>query len=126
MQVGSLINHLAVNSKHLFNMPVIGTGVTFYSWSDRSAGTVVGIFDLSKKIIEIKHDTATRIDNNGMSDCQNYSYEMDINSRSVFYRWSSKKSQWQGVEKNEKGRWVLSRGQSISVGNRDAHYDYSF
>jgi hypothetical protein len=126
MQVGSLINHLAVNSKHLFNMPVIGTGVTFYSWSDRSAGTVVEIFDLSKKIIEIKHDTAIRIDNNGMSDCQNYSYEMDINSRSVFYRWSDKKSQWQGVEKNDKGRWVLSHGQPISVGNRDAHYDYSF
>jgi len=128
-QKGSFINHLASNSKHVFKVPEIGDGVTFYQWSDRSAGTVTGVFNKvfgDSLIIQVNNDKATRIDSNGMSDSQTYSYETDYNGHVIFFRWSEKKSQWQAVEKNEKGRWVLSGERSISIGNRDAYHDYSF
>ena len=125
-QRGSLINHMAANNPHVFHMPKIGDGVTFYSWTDRDAGTVVAIKDEKKLIIEIKRDYAKRIDHNGMSDCQEYAYETDYSYPSVFYKWNVKKSQWQGVELNDNGRWVLNRDRTISIGNRNAYHDYSF
>lgn len=125
-QMGSLVNHLAANSRHVFTMPEVGEGVTFYSWSDRSAGTVVELTDPKKLIIAVTDDEATRTDKNGMSDCQSYEYKTNWDGRKRYYRWSAKKNQWQGVEQNEKGRWVLNHNQTISLGNRDAHHDYSF
>lgn len=124
--MGSLVSHLAANSKHVFNMPKVGDGVTFYSWSDRHAGTVVKVVDEKKLIIAVTEDTATRTDTNGMSDCQSYSYQTNWEDRPRHYKWNAKKSQWQGVELNEKGRWVLSGDKTISIGNRDCHHDYSF
>jgi len=125
-QRGSLINHLAANNKHEFKVPQVGDGVTFYSWTDRHAGTVVATYIDKHCIIEIKHDKATRTDKNGMSESQTYTYETNFEGRSCFYKWDVKKSQWVGVEKNEKGRWILNRAQTISIGSRMAYHDFSF
>jgi hypothetical protein len=125
-QRGSFINHMAANSKHVFNMPQVGDGVTFYSWTDRHAGTVVSIVDENKLIIEIKHDTVKRVDSNGMSDCQLYEYERNDKAPSQFYKWDAKKSQWIGVEQSDKGRWILKSNMTISIGKRSAYHDFSF
>jgi hypothetical protein len=126
MKAGSLINLMAIEANHPEVLPEIGTGVTFYSWTDRSAGTVTEIVDAKKMIIGIKPDRATRTDSNGMSDCQSYSYETIHDASPRYYRFSSKKKCWEGVSKNEKGRWVLNGSNKIGIGHRDAHHDYSF
>jgi hypothetical protein len=125
-QRGSLINHLAANHPHVFHMPTVGTGVTFYSWTDRSPGTIVAIVDEKKLIIEIKDDIAIRTDNYGMSESQSYSYETNYKWPSRYYKWNNRKAQWVGIQKNEKGRWVLNHDQTISVGHREKYHDYSF
>lgn len=125
-QMGSLINHLAANSKHKFEMPKVGDGVTFYSWSDRHAGTVVKIVDEKKMIIAITNDKTTRIDKNGMSESQEYKYETQWEGTPRYFKWDVKKSQWRRVEQNEKGRWVLGSQQTISIGSRMAYHDFSF
>lgn len=125
-KTGSLVNLMAMNAAHPSELPEVGTGVTFYSWTDRSAGTVTEIVDAKKMIVGIKSDTATRTDSNGMSDCQEYSYTTNYDSRTQYYRYSQKKKCWEGVEKNEKGRWVLNGSKSIGMGHRSAYHDYSF
>jgi len=51
--------------------PTVGMGVTMLSWSDRHAGTIVEV-NMKKRYIAITEDDATRIDNNGISEGQQY------------------------------------------------------
>jgi len=126
MKTGSLVNHLAISSKDEFAMPEVGTGVTAYYWSDRSAGTVTAIIDVEKKIIEVKGDKAIRIDNNGTSESQEYRFELDPDSTPMYFRWDAKKSKWRLIDKNDKGRWVLRGEMNIKIGHRSHYYDFSF
>lgn len=95
--------------------PVIGMGATVFHWTDRSAGTIERV-SASGKRIWIRQDTATRIDKNGMSDCQEYSYA--ANPQGTLYEASLRKN----------GRWILKGGKDTVVGIdfRRAYHDYSF
>jgi hypothetical protein len=120
VQYGSLINHLGGNGRSA-TKPEVGMGVTFFYWSDRSAGTINEV--LNEKTIRVLGDNAIRTDSNGMSDAQSYRYE-----RSENYGTPGKGALYT-LRKN--GRWVkkgqdMKNGQSLGIGYRDAHYDYSF
>ena len=67
---GSVYNRIAENMK--MPAPQIGMGVTQLLYTDRHPFEVIEI--LSEKKIKIREMKAQRIDHNGISDCQEYSY----------------------------------------------------
>lgn len=70
---GSLTNRL--EEGRTYGKIEVGTGVTEMCYSDRHAYEIVEVID--DKHIVIRRCKATRIDNNGMSDCQDYEYEVE-------------------------------------------------
>lgn len=113
-QTGSLMNHIISGAR--MAAPEIGMGATLLCWSDRRAATVVEIS--SAKRIGIVEDIATRIDKNGMSDSQEYSYAPGTGSPSYFTL--RKNGAWVREGESQKG------GQRLAVGNRDHYHDFSF
>ncbi len=103
--------------------PEVGMGATTLMWSDRNAGTIVRIIAKSKlgsaTRIAWKQDKATRTDDNGQSDSQDYIYEYDDSAPEEIF--SLRRS----------GRWVRQgesdkNGTGLIIGIRDEHYDYGF
>ncbi len=56
----------------------IGAGATICYYTDCSPATVIRILNNGKKVI-IQEDKYTRLDKNGLSESQQYSYESDSN-----------------------------------------------
>src|ERR1700734_2303534 len=71
-ETGSLVNHMMSLSKLM--TPEIGMGATILCWTDRHAATITHV---TPKTITVARDIATRVDSNGMSECQKYRYEPD-------------------------------------------------
>lgn len=94
--------------------PEIGMGVTICYWSDRMAGTIVDISASGKTLI-IQEDNSFRIDNNGMSDCQEYTYSPNPNGQTHV------------ATKRKDGSFRLMKSKTlISIGHRRTFHDYSF
>jgi hypothetical protein len=113
---GSFHNRIAENSKQ--KTPEVGMGATITMYTDRHACTILSV-SKSGKEIEVTEDKATRTDNNGMSESQEYAYETMPNGfRETFT-----------LRKN--GSWVkkgdsLNGGQRIVIDWRNTYHDYSF
>lgn len=58
----------------------VGDGATICYYTDRKAATVIA---KTAKTITVQEDTATRVDKNGMSDSQAYSYAANPNGSSL-------------------------------------------
>lgn len=69
---GSLINR--IDEGKTFGEIKVGTGVTEMCYSDRHPYEVVKVID--DKHLLIRRCDAKRIDNNGMSECQEYEYTL--------------------------------------------------
>lgn len=94
--------------------PFVGMGATIHSYSDRTAVTVIQITHNYKRLV-LRADKATRIDNNGMSEMQSYSYESDPNGLVII------------ATKRKDGTFrVIGTKQRVSLGIRDTYYDFSF
>lgn len=87
----------------------VGTGVTISCWTDRYAYTII---KRTAKTITIQRDRCVRVDNNGMSECQEYKYYRDKNGDTKVFRWSDKKGWISGCYKLGLGRYE--------------YYDFSF
>lgn len=96
-------------------LPVVGMGVTYGCWTDRMAGTIIEVSD-SGKTIKVQADTATRIDSNGMSECQDYTYSPNPNGAIMVFKITSRKGHkaWR------------SNGYVAGLGGRRAYHDFSF
>jgi len=94
--------------------PKTGMGATRTFWSDRKAYTISRV-SASGKTFWMKEDKVTRIDNNGWSDEQEYSYEPDPTSPEI------------RVGLTRKG-WRVGghRGTIVKVGVRSYFYDFTF
>ena len=96
-------------------LPIIGEGATVAIGSDRHACTV--IFASPTRIV-VQRDIPTRIDTNGVSESQTYTYER--NPTGPTYTFS----------KRQNGRWgeVGTRGGGVrlAIGHRSEYYDFSF
>ena len=93
--------------------PQVGMGATKFLWSDSHAYTITRV-SASGKTFWMKQDDATRIDDNGMSDCQEYEYTPNENAREEMVRMT-------------KRGWRCSWDkQRVVVGFRYEYYDYSF
>lgn len=92
-------------------IPKIDEGATRILGSDRHACTIVYVSDSGKTVI-VRDDHAERTDNNGMSEAQSYNYYPNFTGERTTFRYT-------------KRGWT-SRGQRLSIGERDEYYDYSF
>lgn len=59
-------------------LPTVGMGATIHVGSDSYPGTVIQVTRNGQRVV-IQEDTATRIDNNGLSESQEYTYETNLN-----------------------------------------------
>lgn len=95
-------------------LPTIGMGVTIQYYSDREAGTIIQVTQNGRRIV-IQEDTATRTDNNGMSESQ--SYEFAPNPEGTIHIATLRKD----------GTYRLQGSKErVYLGTRDKYYDYSF
>ena len=92
----------------------VGDGVTEYHWSDRTPYEVIEV--INQKHIIIRKMDYKRIDNNGMSDTQDYQYISNENNpkyelvlrNNVWYKvFEINKEAWlkKAKEETEKGYW---------------------
>jgi hypothetical protein len=122
-QTGSLINHFYSRSTINEPEPEVGMGVTMLSWSDRHAGTIVEVNN-KKRYIAVTDDHTKRIDNNGISESQEYEYTPVMDGYRNYYR-KDRKGEWRRCFFNEKKRLVFTSGGLI-LGKKESYYDFSF
>jgi hypothetical protein len=122
-QTGSLVNHIYSRMTIGAPEPIVGMGVTMLSWTDRDAGTIVEV-NTKKRYIAVTEDSKTRIDNNGISESQQYEYTAVMDGYRNYYR-KDRKGQWRRCYFNNNGRLVFGTGGLI-IGHRESYYDFSF
>lgn len=115
----SMTNYLMSGTKGQ-PVPAAGIGATILMWSDRRACTIhsVLLFKTGKRkgqirTVAVQRDTVTRLDNNGFSESQEYSYA------------PNPKAPLEVFKVNKSGAYRGYLGQ-LRVGNRDEYHDYSF
>ena len=97
--------------------PEVGMGATYYVGSDRYPFTIVEV--VNEKTLVIQADEFKRIDKNGFSESQEYTYSPNPEARKIV------------ITKRKTGRWV-EKGQSsdcgsgYGIGHRRAYQDPSF
>ena len=99
--------------------PKVGMGVTHYGWSDRYPYEITKVID--DRHLEIRRLDYKRIDNNGMSECQEYEY------------FSNENNPIERLYKNKNGRWVRRVGKNgvdnyggWRIGTAEYYYDFTF
>jgi hypothetical protein len=122
-QTGSLVNHIYSRMTIGAPEPTVGMGVTMLSWTDRHAGTIVEV-NTKKRYIAVTEDSKTRIDNNGISESQQYEFTAVMDGYRNYYR-KDRKGQWRRCYFNNNGRLVFGTGGLI-IGHRESYYDFSF
>lgn len=108
---GNLINRLMEQSTS--PKPAVGMGATICCWSDRLAGTVIAVSP-SGKTVTVREDTATRLDGNGMSEAQAYSFAPCPNGRVFVFRLG------------KRGYRGPNKGNGLLLGTRQKYHDFSF
>jgi hypothetical protein len=111
---GSLQNRIAerINIK-----PEIGMGVTEYWWSDREPYEIIAIKD--DRHITVRRLDYKRIDNNGISEMQEYEY------------YSNDKNDTHELFLTKQGVWRERIGRSLGpnkfgIGRAERYYDPTF
>lgn len=110
---GSLVNYIHGNT--VSKTPEVGMGATELRWSDREPLT---IHKVEGKKLWASYDKAERIDDNGMSECQEYEYS---NENTEDY--------WMLFTLRKDGRWhkgTTLQGTALRIGQREKYYDFSF
>jgi hypothetical protein len=129
-QTNSLTNHLYSRMTIGQPEPHVGMGATILAWTDRYPGTIIKLSTTktSQTVVDVQQDKATRIDSNGMSECQSYSYEANPEGR--IWRFRQKKTGgWKEVTFNQRtGRFNKAEGggYGLRIGERAKYHDYSF
>ena len=113
---GSFQSRLMEVAKH--PAPEIGMGATITWFTDRVAGTIIGI-GRGGKLVKVQEDKATRTDSLGMSESQDWAYEPDPTGMVTIFT----------LRRN--GLWVaggseMTGGPRLAIGHRSHYYDFSF
>lgn len=124
-QTGSLINHFM--SSDSAKTPEVGMGATLLSWTDRTPATVQRVFKIGKCVaIEVTLDDYKRIDENGVSEIQEYEYTTNPNGSKRTYKLTERgwKCVWLNPSTN---RYIIKDSTGgIALGRRERYYDFSF
>ena len=127
-ETGSFVNHMISRGVVGEPKPVVGMGCTFLSWTDRDAGTIVDVIHKPGGIVKriaCTHDDAKRVDNNGMSESQEYEFTSNMDGQRSWFA-KDRKGFWVHVRENEKGNFVQARSGGLRIGSRDKYHDFSF
>ena len=111
---GNLINRVQEEMKSA--TPEVGMGITEMCYSDRHAYTIIQVNPKGKRVL-VQRDKATRADNRGMSDAQEWEYEPDPDALMI------------ELKLNKHGNWKRAgdpNGNTFMIGKRDEHFDFSF
>jgi hypothetical protein len=120
-ETGSLINHVMSDGNGL--TPTVGMGATILGWTDRYPATVV---DVQGDVIFVQEDTATRLDKNGLSEAQDYSYSPNPCAKLRTFK-RDKTGRWRACDMSTAKRWVFQPGgKQLILGRREKYHDYSF
>ena len=113
-RAGSLVNHIADNSLAQAAKPEVGMGATIIAWTDRYAATIVAV-SKTGHTIEVTRDSATRVDDRGMSEVQEWEFDsLPDAARETYTR-------------RPDGSYRIKGGSTrLIVGVRDHYHDYSF
>ena len=122
-ETGSLTNYLKSGTKGQ-PVPVVGMGATLLSWTDRYPATIIEVLKGGKVII-VQEDNAVRVDNNGMSECQDYEFTPNPDATKRYYK-LDKNNAYRDAYLNENGRLIFGGGRQLRIGERDKYHDYSF
>lgn len=120
MTTNSVMN--MIRSQSAQPVPEVGMGATRLQWTDRTACTITRvIYDRTGSAIgvEVREDICKRVDDNGFSESQEYTYESNRDGAQHTYT----------LRKN--GAWVRlgedsKRGERLQIGERASYHDYSF
>lgn len=125
METGSLVNMMYGNS--IPAEPVVGMGVTFLSWTDRSPGTIVQIDKRGGKIeLWVTGDTAVRTDDYGMSETQVYEYTSNYDAQRILLK-QDKLGVWRVARETPTGQMRVNKDcQRVAIGIREKYHDFSF
>ncbi len=126
-ETGSLTNHLYSRMVKGEPTPKAGDAATLLSWSDRFAATVTD-YDHKTGIVTVNEDQSKRVDQNGMSEMQEYEYTRspEGHGRTASFR-KDKQGLWKQVRFNpETKRWNKSDGYGLRLGVRETYHDFSF
>ena len=117
---GSIINQYVDSN----TVPEVGMGATVCGWTDRHAATITNVVRYKSgerrgeiREVHVTYDIATRVDTNGQSESQRYTFETDPDGFEVEFT------------RRADGRYVLkgaTSGRRLVIGHRDHYYDYSF
>lgn len=120
---GSGINHIYSRMTKGAPEPEVGMGATLLRWTDRQAATIILVHD---RIVKVQHDTATRTDDLGMSDCQSYEYAPNPDGCVETFRRDGSGG-YDPVRFNyQTKRWNKTGRGGLIVGKRDQYHDFSF
>lgn len=93
-ETGSLMNYLMSRNK---TFPEVGKGATMLSWTDRTAYEVIEVSKDYKRVI-IQQYQPERIDNNGMSESQEYKYEkLNPCKEVIVWKWNSWRKECENI-----------------------------
>lgn len=95
--------------------PLVGMGATVSYVTDRHAGTVIKVSKSGAKIV-IREDRTTRTDDNGMSECQSYTFAPGAEGEG--HEWTAHRC--------ADGSYRTTGGQRVTLGVRSAYHDYSY
>ena len=99
-----------------FAKPEVGMGATKLNYTDRDAYTIVEVMPSRKRFVMVQ-DVATRVDTNGMSEAQQYTFTPGEDREDARVLVTLTKKGW---------RVGGMRGSKVLVGVRATYYDYSF
>lgn len=118
---GSVFNSMMSNS---VTPPKVGEGATILHWTDRSAYFVNSVSEDGKSVV-IERTNPVRIDNNGMSESQQYKFERDSDAKPETIRFRYGKWRYEYVD-DETGKKTYGSPVKIIFGVMREYYDYSF
>jgi hypothetical protein len=98
----------------------VGHGVTIVYYSDRYPGTIIEI-DPKLRWIKVQEDHFERIDNNGMSESQFYTFSRNPNGNIHIFK-RTRKDKLVYTSNGLYYDW----GTKLSFAGRRAYYDYSY
>lgn len=129
-QTGSVMNHLQSLEVIGQSKPFVGMGATILGWTDRHAGTITKVTELtaSKKyqyLIEVVRDKSTLISGSAASESQVYSFEPG-NGTPTTYR-LPKDGLWEEIRLNpDTGRYKQTKCKGLRIGERDTYSDPTY
>lgn len=129
-QTGSVINHLQSRAVIGEPVPVVGMGVTLLAWTDRYAGTIHKVTEITSKayqyVIEVSRDDTTVVTGSSHDGSADYAYTPRPDRARTTYRKNRKTGFWEQARLNDSGRLVKASGKGLRIGERDEYCDPCF